>query len=256
MLLHRVIAHLRKQEWTAIAIDFLIVVVGVFVGLQVNNWNMARVERSAEINYLSTMEEDVVYSIGKLEELIAALERQEEARAALYTFSLDPKATMEPHLRDRLVAHGLFHLATLNIRQVTYEALKGSGRLNAISSPPLISALQSLSAEVADAVRREQDETQITYLFSDPPLISGIDMAGPFRHPNVNGAPPPISWLPDAAPSSISPAVMRTLAFRNAILYRSYMSSTRLLDVRRMLESHRRIAGLIDQRQAEIGAPQ
>ncbi|MEQ8935430.1 MAG: hypothetical protein RIE56_06535 [Amphiplicatus sp.] len=42
MILRRVIAHFRKQEWTAIALDFLIVVVGVFVGLQVSNWNETR----------------------------------------------------------------------------------------------------------------------------------------------------------------------------------------------------------------------
>ncbi len=48
MILRRVIDHFRKQEWTAIAIDFLIVVVGVFVGLQVNNWNEARKERIEE----------------------------------------------------------------------------------------------------------------------------------------------------------------------------------------------------------------
>lgn len=35
MLLRRVISHVRKQEWTAIGIDFVIVVVGVFVGIQV-----------------------------------------------------------------------------------------------------------------------------------------------------------------------------------------------------------------------------
>ncbi len=29
MILRRVIAHFRKQEWTAIVLDFLIVVVGV-----------------------------------------------------------------------------------------------------------------------------------------------------------------------------------------------------------------------------------
>ena len=39
MILRRVIAHVRKQEWTAIWIDLLIVVVGVFIGIQVSNWN-------------------------------------------------------------------------------------------------------------------------------------------------------------------------------------------------------------------------
>ncbi len=58
MILRRVIAHFRKQEWTAIALDFLIVVVGVFVGLQVNNWNAARAdERTYEDAMLRLAEE-------------------------------------------------------------------------------------------------------------------------------------------------------------------------------------------------------
>ena len=39
MILRRVIEHVRKQEWTAIWIDLVIVVVGVFIGIQVSNWN-------------------------------------------------------------------------------------------------------------------------------------------------------------------------------------------------------------------------
>lgn len=39
MLLRRVIEHVKAQNWTAIALDFVIVVVGVFVGIQVSNWN-------------------------------------------------------------------------------------------------------------------------------------------------------------------------------------------------------------------------
>ena len=44
MILRRVITHVRNQEWTAIGIDFLIVVLGVFVGIQVSNWNAARAD--------------------------------------------------------------------------------------------------------------------------------------------------------------------------------------------------------------------
>lgn len=256
MILRRIIAHFRKQEWTAIAIDFVIVVVGVFVGLQVNNWNEARIERRAEIGYLAAMEEDVAFSVAALQSLAVQMERQEEARSALYSYSIDPDATIEPQALDREISHGLFHLATMNIRQVAYETLKSSGRLGAIGSPALISELQSLSAEVAEIVRRQDDETQIIYLFSDPLLVSGVDMSGVLRQPNVNGAPSPIGWLTGdkaaAAPSG-APDVMKSLAFRNAILYRSYFTSARLLDVKRVLDRHKRIAGLIDARQAELG---
>jgi hypothetical protein len=42
MLLRRVIEHVRDQNWTAVGIDFVIVVIGVFVGIQVANWNSER----------------------------------------------------------------------------------------------------------------------------------------------------------------------------------------------------------------------
>ena len=45
MILHRVIEHVKAQNWTAVALDFVIVVVGVFIGIQVSNWNGARSEK-------------------------------------------------------------------------------------------------------------------------------------------------------------------------------------------------------------------
>jgi hypothetical protein len=39
MILRRIIGHFRQQEWTAIAIDFVIVVLGVVIGIQVSHWN-------------------------------------------------------------------------------------------------------------------------------------------------------------------------------------------------------------------------
>ena len=59
MILRRVIEHLRKQEWTAIAIDFVIVVVGVFVGMQVTNWNEARANRGIVDRHLAEIVEDL-----------------------------------------------------------------------------------------------------------------------------------------------------------------------------------------------------
>jgi hypothetical protein len=45
MILRRIIAHFRKQEWTAIGIDFVIVVIGVLVATEASNWNAARITR-------------------------------------------------------------------------------------------------------------------------------------------------------------------------------------------------------------------
>ncbi|MEO1041250.1 MAG: hypothetical protein AAFX52_03080 [Pseudomonadota bacterium] len=48
MLLRRIIEHVQTQNWTAVALDFLIVVIGVFMGIQVSNWNAARADREVE----------------------------------------------------------------------------------------------------------------------------------------------------------------------------------------------------------------
>src|SRR5687768_2666796 len=45
MILRRLTENLRAQNWTAIAIEFLIVVIGVFIGTQVSNWNQERIEQ-------------------------------------------------------------------------------------------------------------------------------------------------------------------------------------------------------------------
>jgi len=60
MILRRVITHFRKQEWTAIALDFLIVVLGVFVGLQVSNWSEARADRRDEQATIKSLHDEIV----------------------------------------------------------------------------------------------------------------------------------------------------------------------------------------------------
>jgi hypothetical protein len=69
MILRRIIAHFRKQEWTAIFLDFVIVVAGVFVGLQVNNWNAARAERAAEMRHLEEIAEDLRADLEMFDEI-------------------------------------------------------------------------------------------------------------------------------------------------------------------------------------------
>ena len=42
MPFRRVAEHLRTQNWAAVAIDFVIVVVGVYIGLQANDWKQQK----------------------------------------------------------------------------------------------------------------------------------------------------------------------------------------------------------------------
>ena len=59
MMLRRIIEHVKHQQWTAIGIDFIIVVIGVFVGIQVSNWNQARVTDQQAAAFTAHLKEDL-----------------------------------------------------------------------------------------------------------------------------------------------------------------------------------------------------
>lgn len=44
MLLRRITEYITAQNWFAVAVDFFIVVIGVYIGVQASNWNDARKE--------------------------------------------------------------------------------------------------------------------------------------------------------------------------------------------------------------------
>lgn len=59
MILRRLTANLKAQNWTAITIDFLIVVIGVFLGIQASNWNQARLEKRETAHLLKRIEPEI-----------------------------------------------------------------------------------------------------------------------------------------------------------------------------------------------------
>ena len=79
MLLRRISQHVKDQNWTAIALDILIVVCGVFIGIQVANWNEARQERvQADL-----MMERIVEDINSARDLAGGLINSNKRRVAL-----------------------------------------------------------------------------------------------------------------------------------------------------------------------------
>ena len=60
MLLRRITKHVREQNWFAVVLDFMIVVFGVFFGIQVANWNEARQQRIDEAGLIERISDDFV----------------------------------------------------------------------------------------------------------------------------------------------------------------------------------------------------
>jgi hypothetical protein len=127
MILRRVIAHFRKQEWTAIAIDFLIVVVGVFIGIQVANWNAARHNRDLAETYIERLITDI-----ELERALwgRAIEYFGTARnyadIAMAGFSSPPEDLDEQWLIALYQASQVWYVSP---NRSTFDELQSTGRI-------------------------------------------------------------------------------------------------------------------------------
>ncbi len=136
MILRRIIQHFRKQEWTAIAIDFVIVVLGVFVGLQVNNWNEVAKNNRAEAAYLSQLRKDL--QLIDIEARAQIEFEQYQARLAGKTFEfIADNASPERVQRINIGLSQLTMRRTLRIESPTFVDLQNSGKLDIIADDAL-----------------------------------------------------------------------------------------------------------------------
>jgi len=176
MILRRVIGHFRQQEWTAIAIDFVIVVIGVFVGLQVNNWNEARADRVREAAHVAGLAQDIRADIADIDEI----NRVSALRMAAMGYLLE-KATGKPlpkgfdSARGRIeiepspayaagdpatVGIAMFILTTLDGNRLTYDTMINTGDVGVIRDGVLVRQIQTYYATV-DKVLSFEDALEI-----------------------------------------------------------------------------------------------
>lgn len=110
MIHQRFSKHLRSQNWFAVAIDFVIVVVGVFVGLQVQDWNEARKERIEERALLNRLHSETVKLLETQREELVSLNKRANTLISVNSllFSQEPLRTLSDLECRRIVASHVF----------------------------------------------------------------------------------------------------------------------------------------------------
>ena len=68
MILRRVIKHVRNQEWTAVFLDFIIVVAGILIAFQITNWSEGQGDAAREQETLIAILEDLKADRGMLKD--------------------------------------------------------------------------------------------------------------------------------------------------------------------------------------------
>ena len=71
MILSRMGTALRNQSWLTLVLELVVVMIGIFLGLQADSWNEARNDRVLEQQYLASLKADFQADIDELEASIA-----------------------------------------------------------------------------------------------------------------------------------------------------------------------------------------
>lgn len=78
MFLHRIANALRRQDWAVIIIEFVMVISGVLIALQLDQWRESRAVDAREIKHLEAVREDIkrnIIDIGDAESALRTVTR-------------------------------------------------------------------------------------------------------------------------------------------------------------------------------------
>lgn len=132
MILRRLSKSLKEQNWTAIVIEFILLVSGVFLGIQVANWNAERVDASRATAYLERIRDDINADLSNYQDRIGFWSDVSAygAKGLAYAETGEAKGATQ---WDLLLAYfQSSQVAEFYTTDATFEELKSAGELGLI----------------------------------------------------------------------------------------------------------------------------
>lgn len=174
MILHRIADAFKKQDWFVVFIELAIVVVGIYLGLQVDDWQKSRQDRKDEREFYAQLHDDLM-----LAELRASrvLQRRLELSADLASatdvlFERSERGYLTPKECEAIGNSRFMNIVIADFPALT--VLMASGRLGIIEDTEIKSSVITLK-QLADAIKEmipfnTATRSDLSYEF--PELIS------------------------------------------------------------------------------------
>lgn len=189
-ILGRLSDGLRRQDWAGVAIDFAIVVLGVFVGIQASNLNSSRIDRALSSEYLERIEADL-NSIITTAQNQRRFERIKSSEVVAALAMTQQQPTDEKSLRLGHLLTAITSRLSPNFESPTFSEIQSSGRLSLIKDTKLrmqVSAYFARLQYLRSAIGRNNDsyaESFADFLrregvgagFAEPDTVSEVAMS-------------------------------------------------------------------------------
>ncbi|GAB5413398.1 MAG: hypothetical protein Cons2KO_10010 [Congregibacter sp.] len=174
LLLRRVTEHVRNQNWFAVGLDFCIVVIGVYIGIQVANWNSSRLTQQEETLIVSRLLAEFRDLEGKQTQTLLTYEKDKEVLQGLIKeASRGVREQQALAVAERALGISVVSPA---VNTPVYTELMSTGKISIIQSEALRGALREwgLQADRLDIAR----PVIVNFLFSQgAPLHDVINAA-------------------------------------------------------------------------------
>ena len=158
MFLRRITEHVNAQNWFAVCIDFFIVVVGVFIGIQVANWNEARSNQALARDYIGRLATDVELELALWQRAIDYYSTARDyGQTALDGFAANPAGLDEQFLIAVYQASQVWYAAP---NRATFDELQSTGRIVHIRDADLRTALSNHYVRVNQTLFTLQQTSQ------------------------------------------------------------------------------------------------
>ncbi len=142
MILNRIATAIKSRDWAAVAIEFVVVVLGIFVALQAEDWNQERSDRRLEQVYLSRLIDETKANLETLRQYEQIYQQKVRFIFALPDMRLEDAVGRDPGAFMRELDNSSW-VAIPDLRSESYEELESSGRLALLRDAALRSAIAS-----------------------------------------------------------------------------------------------------------------
>jgi hypothetical protein len=149
MILRRISYHLHHQNWLALCLEMVIVVAGIFIGLQIDAWRSSQVDREVEHKYLerllSDMEESILAQRERIDSTSVGIANIDFLASSLHSGDLDTEQV------DRL-GEGYDWIGTIAFPETnmsTIHELQATGKILLIQDLRIRNAIGRLERSYA-----------------------------------------------------------------------------------------------------------
>lgn len=247
MILRKLADAIRQQNWVTVVLEIFVVVVGIFIGLQVDDWNNARKDRASEVVYLRELHADFMDNRHELDNVIIRDQQLLKGMIGILEQSaLEVPIWTVDEMNEAFRA--IHYMPTFTPNKRAYNNMTGSGDLKLLKNRSLKNFLATYySASEVTQIVQNTHELELVETFQ-PYIIAEMDYQA-INPQRLKDFP-----LPPSTENDRILAVLPTREFRNVVTQKWVIVSDLLDQHRQMQQRNDAVIELLLTEMAASGA--